>query len=704
MRLNSSTSRQLAVLAAGLALCMPAFGKGAPEPHATEPDQALTTVGTPVAIDVLANDTLGSGKAMVRVTGEPGHGTARVVGDQVLYQPAAGFEGSDSFEYMVVGSGRPAAARVDVEVGVAFTIAGAVVDAAIPNAQVRATIGGRSYETTANASGEYRLSLIGTGDHMVVLGARGGADQAAVNFLSVLGQFDRLRAEAGDGELDRTENNQVQVTHVSTAEAFLLQAASDGEITTDAELQAAREALDMGALLRMAAAIKLVVDEGFPLPTGADDTLELISNPGVLQQFLADAEATSPGALEAAAQATLADPAVTPPATAADYVGEYTLIREIGAPGTIRVGIGQGERLELAADGTGRYLNTALNGDPSLTWAFAGNEAAAVFNNPVTFTSYPNIQGYGQVRQLVTRNRVSVTRLVDGGGRDIFGVSYQSHVSYPDNPELGEFDTAYSGSMMAIHDGAAGNPFLATEFPALRTLPVVRPAHINASGYALMDFAADGTGVRDDGAAFGWTRDAEGRLQVEYADGSWSRYTRLATDGGKADGVIAVHERNGMMLAEWSISNVFDGSLAFDAASLADSWRGGFDLSQAAYEPNLLGLYLVLDPDGSAVMASRYAGDPNTYKTPQTWRYNPDAGSMESTVYYDNTGWVPSCTPPVNGCYVYTQRRWHPLSVDGNRIFVIEELAWDADGDLDLDVRHQRGNFYDRETAPFPTD
>ncbi|HEU4814307.1 MAG TPA: Ig-like domain-containing protein [Xanthomonadaceae bacterium] len=695
---------KLMVLAAGLALCLPAFGKGAPTPHAPMPDEAVTSVAMPVAIDVLANDTLGSGKAMVSLASQPAHGKARVVGTHVVYQPEAGFEGSDSFEYRIVGSGRPEAARVSVDIGVAFTIEGAVVDAPIPFAEVRATIGGRSYLTTANADGEYRLSLIGTGDDMVVLGARGGADQAAVNFLSILGQFDRLRAEAGDGVLDRTENNQVQVTHVSTAEAFLLQAASPGEIATDAELQAARDALDMGALLQMAAAIKLVVDEGFPLPAGVDDTLEMISNPGAFQQFVAEAEATSPGALEEASQATLADPAVTPPATAADYVGEYTLINEIGAPGTIRVGIGQGERLELAADGTGRYLNTALNGDPSLAWTFSGNEAVAVFNNPVTFTSYPNIQGYGQVRQLVTQNQVSVTRLVDGGGRDIFGVSYQSHVSYPDNPELGEFDTAYSGSMMAIHDGAAGNPFLSTEFPALRTLPVVRPAHINASGYALMDFAADGTGLRDDGVAFGWTLDADGRVLVEYANGSWSRYTRLATDGGKADGVIAVHEWNGMMLAEWSISNVFDGSLSFDAANLADSWRSGFDLSQAAYEPNLLGLYLVLDPDGSAVMASRYAGDPNTYRTHQTWRYNPDAGSMESTLYFNNTGWVPSCTPPVNGCFVAVQRRWHPLAVDGNRIFVIEELAWDADGDLDLDVRHQRGNFYDREAAPFPID
>jgi hypothetical protein len=261
-----------------------------------------------------------------------------------------------------------------------------------------------------------------------------------------------------------------------------------------------------------------------------------------------------------------------------------------------------------------------------------------------------------------------------------------------------------TGSRLAISDDAAGNPFRAGEFPAMRALPVIQPAHINASGYSLLDFAADGTGLRDDGAGFDWSLDADGRLLVEYADGSWSRYTRLATDGRKADGVIAVHDWHGQAAAEWSISNVFDGSLEFTPANLADAWRGGFDLSQASLEPDMTGLYMVLDADGSSVMASTYRGDPGVYSTPQSWLLNGATGAMESTVYYDNSGWVPTCTPPVNGCYVYTQRRWHPLSMDGDRIYVLEELAWNTDGDAELEVQHQRGNFYDRSELPFVLD
>lgn len=703
MRGNTHWRRRATVLAIGLAVSLPAFGKTLILRNSAENDAAVTTVSTPVTIDVLANDTLAEGKTILRISKKPRHGTARVVGDQVLYTPDPGYTGGDSFNYFTIGLGRFGKGRVDVDMGVPFTLTGTVTDAPVANAEVIATIGGFSYATVADVNGNYSLDIIGTGSDMVVLGARGGPAQAAVNFLSVVGQFDRLQDEAGvDGVLDRTENNQVQVTHVSTAEAFLLQAASQGEILSDAELEEARDALDPGDLLQMAAAIKLVVDEGFALPAGADDVLDMISDPELYDQFIADAEATDPGALDAATQATLADPAVTPAATAADYVGNYTLITELGAPGTVRVGIGQGERLELAADGTGRYLNGALNHDPSLTWTFADNQVTAVFNNPVTFTSYPTIEGYGQIPQLVTQSSIAVTRLVDGGGRDIFGVTTTSHISYPTAPELGEYDVTGTGSQLAIEDGAAGQPFQAGDFPMLRTFPVVRPEHVNASGYSLFDFGADGTGVRDDGVAFEWTLEEDGRLLVEYADGAWSRYTRLANDGRKADGVIAVHEWSGMMLAEWSISNEFDGSLLFTESFLAKSWRSGFDVSQASLEPSMTSLFLTLDPDGSSAMTSTYQGDPTIWVDPQHWVLEPETGVMRSTIYGDNTGWgVAPCTPPENGCYIYVQRSWHPLAVDGNRIYVIEELAWDADWDFDMDIQHQRGNFYDAEELPY---
>lgn len=704
MRCNTTWLKQGAVLAVGLAVSLPAFGKGLPLlRNSADNDTAVTTVSTPVTIDVLANDTLARGKTVLKIAKKPRHGNAQVVGDRVLYTPNPGYTGDDSFNYMTVGLGRVGKGRVDVAMGVPFALAGTVTDAPVANAVVTATIGGFSYATVADANGNYTLDIIGTGRDMVVLGARGGPAQAAVNFLSVVGQFDRLLAESGgDGVLDRADNHQVQVTHVSTAEAFLLQAASQGGILTDQALQDARDALDPGALLRMAAAIKLVVDEGFALPAGANDVLEMISNPDLFDQFVTAAEVSNPGALDAATQATLADPAVTPAATAADYFGSYTLITELGAPGTIRVGIGQGDRLELAADGTGRYLNGALNADPSLSWAFIDNKVVAVFNNPVTFTSYPSIEGYGQIRQLVTRNSMTVTRLVDGGGRDIFGVTTNSHVSYPDHPELGEYDTSGTSSKLAIEDGAAGRPFRAGEFPMLRTFPVVREGHVNASGYSLFDFAAGGTGTRDDGEAFDWTLEEDGRLLVEYADGAWSRFTRLASDGRKADGIIAVHEWHGMMLAEWSISNTFDGSLLFTHPFLAKSWRSGFDTSQASLEPAMTSLFLTLDADGSSAMTSSYRGDPTIWTSPQHWILNAETGAMESTIYGDNSGFgVAPCTPPVNGCYVNVRRTWHPIAVDGNRIYVIEELSWDSDWDLDMDIQHQRGNFYDAEALPY---
>lgn len=47
------------------------------------------------------------------------------------------------------------------------------------------------------------------------------------------------------------------------------------------------------------------------------------------------------------------------------------------------------------------------------------------------------------------------------------------------------------------------------------------------------------------------------------------------------------------------------------------------------------------------------------------------------------------------------QRRWYPLAVDGDRIHVLQEPAWDSDRELDLDVQHQRGNVYDRSELRF---
>ena len=58
--------------------------------------------GFSTTIDVLANDTTtpasGQTKSLVSVT-QPGHGSATISNNQVVYQPATGYVGTDSFTY-----------------------------------------------------------------------------------------------------------------------------------------------------------------------------------------------------------------------------------------------------------------------------------------------------------------------------------------------------------------------------------------------------------------------------------------------------------------------------------------------------------------------------------------------------------------------------------------------------------------------------
>lgn len=61
-------------------------------------DTAHTAVGVPVAVAVAGNDTC-SGTCAVSISAGPGHGSADVEGEQVGYQPSAGYTGTDTVGY-----------------------------------------------------------------------------------------------------------------------------------------------------------------------------------------------------------------------------------------------------------------------------------------------------------------------------------------------------------------------------------------------------------------------------------------------------------------------------------------------------------------------------------------------------------------------------------------------------------------------------
>jgi outer membrane protein OmpA-like peptidoglycan-associated protein len=85
------------------------------------PDVATTHIETPTTINVLANDSDPDGDAIaLTAVGTPGHGTATISSGTVVYTPAAGFSGTDSFGYTITdshGSTAQGTVTVTIEAG-----------------------------------------------------------------------------------------------------------------------------------------------------------------------------------------------------------------------------------------------------------------------------------------------------------------------------------------------------------------------------------------------------------------------------------------------------------------------------------------------------------------------------------------------------------------------------------------------------------
>lgn len=113
------------------------------------PDIIATGYNTPVTIDVMANDT-GANISIIGLS-TPGHGTAVVSAGTIVYTPAVGFSGDDTFVYTLSDGSTTAQGTVTVTVG-----APGVVDAPLitnaPSGDI-AVQQGDAYSLTLTATG-----------------------------------------------------------------------------------------------------------------------------------------------------------------------------------------------------------------------------------------------------------------------------------------------------------------------------------------------------------------------------------------------------------------------------------------------------------------------------------------------------------------------------------------------------------------------
>lgn len=91
---------------------------GPNQPPTATNDSMGTTPGTAVTINVLGNDSDPNGDTLsISIDSQPAHGTAVVQNGQIVYTPAAGYVGGDSFTYIVSdGKGGTATATVTVNI------------------------------------------------------------------------------------------------------------------------------------------------------------------------------------------------------------------------------------------------------------------------------------------------------------------------------------------------------------------------------------------------------------------------------------------------------------------------------------------------------------------------------------------------------------------------------------------------------------
>lgn len=148
-------------------------------------DETSTTLGTPVDVAVLANDTGGPQSSTLRLLTAASHGTVTVLPGTgtVRYEPAGDATGTDRLVYEVCdGAGRCDTATVEVSIGLQCTIAGTDADDTLVGTAGDDVICGGEGDDVVDGAG---------GDDLVVGGA--GTD-------TLLGRAGADRMYGGDGD------------------------------------------------------------------------------------------------------------------------------------------------------------------------------------------------------------------------------------------------------------------------------------------------------------------------------------------------------------------------------------------------------------------------------------------------------------------------------------------------------------------------
>ncbi len=504
---------------------------------------------------------------------------------------------------------------------VSLTLRGKVTDAPIPNAEVTATVGGRTFTAAADANGEYSLPIEieqAESAAFITLTARGVGEQSFVHFTSLAGSFQSLAAQAGDdGILSSTENFSTQITNVSTAYAVYLREANGGEaVTTDAALQSLIPQVNAQDVLSLAAAIKLAVDDPVnnPLPAGQTSLLALVSDAARRGDFVDEAFARDPQTFAQIQVAITQDSDLTQPVSASvidTYLaneGFTTALLSKDAAFTFNY-TGRVAHFNLHEGGVGSESSETY--EQSFHWTADGSSIRITYDQPVQTWSWDSAtcgDTFAQYQGRYVTEGATITFL---NARTV-AITKTSNVTYAACPALNK----------PAHTSTAARTVLTsvTEFQQIDLESLVGQAQTiyvwdAAKGAVVADVAevnADGTGTALlTNQSFTWEMNTDGGadeagyiLRANFADGTQAEYLVLREiDGLASDLFWEIRTSNNGPVLMGAGASIFadpaDAVTELTATAVAGRYYQFGVGDEISRDPRLEGFRLRFDLDGT---------------------------------------------------------------------------------------------------------
>lgn len=571
---------------------------------------------------------------------------------------------------------------------VKVTLKGQVVDEPIANASVSASAGGQTFTATADAQGQYSLTVElpqTAASSFVTLTATGAGDQAYVQLVSLAGSLSTLASAAGsDGIVTADESFATQVTNVSTAEAVLLQQANGGQPITSETTQEQLAATINGAdVLDLATAIKLAVDQpaSYPLPAGQASTLSLAQDAAARAAFIDNASSQDPALFQQTASAIAADPALTAPLPAGSTpAAMLAAVLSTDAGFTFNFN-NRVSAYEFAAGGAGSVSSSV--GSTAVSWAIQGNTIQLSYAQPVETVSF-DVETCGDETRQVEAHYSSSGAALNKLSERTLAVTTTYLIHYADCPQLADRSHTETAALTLLQTSDFQTLTMDDVVESAQSLQVIDPAQNRlAADVALFNPGGTGNTVLL-GLSFQWTLAADGRgVTVNFGNGARATYRLLRdVDSVASDGLFDISVGSQRYIDAGATISIEEDPPVFTAQNLPGRYYQFGVGNEASPGNGQKGFRLRFDAGGSGSQEDDFFDDNGNLVTSDSssspslffrWSLGDD-NSVQLRRSFDIDTGDRFCDPAASAsCLNYDLRAIYPAVLSGNRYYWIEK-------------------------------